>query len=455
MNNKKNTNINPGVKKISSIKKWKCLICGMIFEGDKPPKACPVCGADSSQFVEVKGNNVDFENSDSSEFIIIGNGAAGLNAAKSIRNRNKKANIKIISEENYLTYYRPELSEYLSTNIPNDKFYVENEKWYKNNNITLMLNTSVEKIIPSSKKIVLQNATEIKYDKLILANGSINFIPPIDGTDKEGVFTLKFLKDANKIKTYISKSKTAVIVGGGLLGLEAAWEMKKLGLSVKVIEFSNRLLPRQLDDEGAAIFKKSIDKSDVDIILGDSVEKILGKEKVSGVKLKSGKTIDTDIILFSVGIRPNKQLAEKAGIETNKGIIVNDKMETSIKNIYACGDICEYNGRVYGNWPSSVEMGKIAGANSTDDEVHFNSFISSVIFSAMNSKLFSCGRFSTGLKNISFSDPSKEIYSKLFFDKNKIVGGILLGNTSKSGKIIMAIQNNKTLDDILQENFLV
>ena len=252
----------------------------------------------------------------------------------------------------------------------------------------------------------------------------------------------------------MNKSKNAVVIGGGLLGLEAAWEMKKNGLSVTVVEFSDRLLPKQLDTKGAEIFKKYIDESGVSIILGDSAEEIQGQDKASSVKLKSGKIINADLVLFSVGIRPNKTLAENSGIKVNKGVIVNDRMETSKKDIYACGDISEYNGRIYGNWPAAVEMGKTAGNNAAGDESHFTSFVSSVMFAAMNCNLFSCGNFSEDFKNISSSDPSKGIYSKLFFDNNKLVGGILIGDTSKSGKIMLAIQSEKTLNDVLKENTL-
>lgn len=441
--------------KPSSSKKWKCLICGVTFEGAEAPDVCPVCGASSEQFVEVVESAVGFREDKAEDFLIIGNGAAGFYAADSIRKRNKKCNITIISSEKSLTYYRPQLSDYLSTSIPDEEFYLSPEQWYTDNHISLILNSSVENINAENKKVYLSDGKDLSYDKLILANGSSNFMPPIPGRDKQGVFTLKYLSDAEKIKEYMSKSKKVVVIGGGLLGLEAAWEMKNYGLKVTVVEFVPRLLPRQLDDEGATLFKNSVDSSGVDVILGDSVEEILGDSTVSTVKLKSGKVIETDMVLFSIGIRPNKQLAEKIGIKTDKGIIVNDKMETSFKDIYACGDVCEYNGRVYGNWPASVEMGKTAGANAAGDEAYFTDFVSSVIFSAMNAELFSCGNISPDFKKLASEDPLNKSYEKLFFNDNKLVGGILIGDTKKSGKIMVAIQKGKTIQDMIKENFLL
>lgn len=453
INNKLNKTNKP--IKTSTSKKWKCLICGVIFEGAEPPDTCPVCGAGADQFVEVVESNIDFKADKDETFLIIGNGAAGYYAANSIRSRNKKCKITMIAAENSLTYFRPQLSDYLSSSIPDSEFYVCPEQWYKDNHIEVLLNSPVEHINPDEKNIVLESGSTLQYDKLILANGSSNFVPPIDGANKDGVFTLKYLSDAAKIKDYIGKSKNAVIIGGGLLGLEAAWEMKKSGLEVTVVEFMNRLLPRQLDDEGYSLFKKSISNCGVNIILGDSVEKILGEEKVTGVSLKSGKTINTDIVLFSVGIRPNKNLGEKAGLAADKGIIVNDKMETSIKGIYACGDVCEYNGRVYGNWPASIEMGTVAGANAVGDELYFADFVSSVIFSAMDTELFSCGSFTANSQSLSSQNPEKNTYEKLFFEDNKLIGGILIGDTKKSGKIMTAIQSGKTMNEVLKDNSLL
>jgi flavorubredoxin/NADPH-dependent 2,4-dienoyl-CoA reductase/sulfur reductase-like enzyme len=452
-----NENLNKLNKKakVSVAKQWKCVICGLIMEGTEPPDLCPACGAGADQFIEVTNNTVDFKNDKNEEFVIIGNGAAGFYAADSIRKRNTKCNITMISSENSLTYYRPQLSDYLTTSIPDSEFYIASIKWYKDNNVKVLLNTPVENIDSGKKIVFLNNGSKISYDKLILANGSSNFMPKITGNDKKGVFTLKYLSDAKNIKNYMNKSKNAVIIGGGLLGLEAAWEMKKAGLNVTVVEFSDRLLSRQLDIDGSELFKKAVDLSGINIITSDSLEEIIGDDTVKSVRLKSNKILDADIVLFSVGIRPNKSLGEKTGLQTNKGIIVNDKMETSIKDIYSCGDVSEFSEKIYGNWPAAIEMGTTAGANAAGDECYFTDFVSSTIFSAANIELFSCGSFTASDKNLGFQNPEKNIYQKLFFRDNKLIGGILIGDTKKAGKIIAAIQNVKTIQDIIKENFLL
>lgn len=449
-------NLSKGVKidKPTTQKKWKCLICGEIFEGAEPPKICPVCGASQDQFIEVQDSVRTFSSDKEEKVVIIGNGAAGYYTAEGIRKRNAKAQIEIISGESKPCYYRPVLSDYLNSEIEDKDFYVTNKDWYSNNNVKLTLNSFVNKIDTNNKKVFLDNGAEVKYDKLILANGSSNFVPPIPGNTKEGVFTLKYVSDADKIKAYFVKAKKAVVIGGGLLGLEAAWEMKNAGLDVTVVEFFDRLLPRQLDKEGAEIFKNLVDKSGVNIILGNSVVEVLGEDKVNGVKLKTGEILDCQMVLFSVGIRPNKALAETAGIKCDKGIIVNDKMMTNINSIFACGDVAEINGRIYGNWPAAVEMGKVVSANACGDEAYFNDFVSSVIFSSMNADLFSCGYFDEGCEELAVKDTAKGIYKKLFFKNTKLIGAMLIGDTKKSGKITLAIQNGKTFNDVLKENLI-
>ena len=451
--------LNKGVKPIvkNTSKVWRCVVCGFEVEGAQPPEICVVCGAGKNAFIEVKQEAINFNNDNSENFVIIGNGAAGYSAANAIRKRNKKCEINIISGEKHITYFRPQLSNYLSKIIPDNEFYISPESWYKDNNIKLTLDTLVEKIDKQNKNVILKSGEEIPFDKLIIATGSHNYIPAISGINKQCVFSLKDLEDANEIKLKMKTSKDIAIIGGGLLGLEAAAEMKKDGVNVTVIELSSRLLPRQLDEEGAELFKKVAIKSGINFILGDSLDKILGTDNVTAIKLRSGLTIKADLVLFSVGIRVNKILAENSDINTNNGILVNDKMETNIRNIYACGDVAELNGRIYGNWVVSTKMGEIAGANAAGDDCKFQDIVCSTAFNALNVNLFSTGELLSKDNNMaesSIKNPAKNIYKKLFFKQDELVGGILMGDTGKSVKLTELIILKKSMAEVSRENIL-
>lgn len=440
------------IKSSSTIKKWKCIICGVVFEGTKPPEFCPVCGASKDQFIEITENKNLFKSENAEKIVILGNGAAGYYAAEAIRKRNKKCTVEIISSENRPTYFRPELSDYLTENIEDSKFYVSPPSWYEDNRIILRLNSKVIKINPANKELLLSDGSKENYDKLILSTGSHNFKPDLPGIDKNGVYTLKDINDANNIKNHIKTSKNAVVIGGGLLGLEAASEMKKSGLNVTVVEFFDRLLPKQLDKSGANLFEKLISKNGINLILGDSCTGILGNTSVSGVRLKSGRTINADMVLFSIGIRPNKKLAEECGIKTNKGILVNENMETNINEIYAAGDAAELNGIIYGNWTAAVEMGKTAGANAVGDKTSFKDFVSSVIFDALGTSVVSFGDVTnTENEKLQFLNPKLNECKTLFFMNNVLSGGYLIGNTSAAGKLILAMKDNKSLKEILKD----
>lgn len=438
------------IKSSSSIKKWKCVICGVVFEGNEPPEICPVCGASKEQFIEVTEDENLFKSETTEKIVIVGNGAAGYYAAEAVRKRNKKCSLEIISSENYLTYFRPELSDYLTENIEDSKFFVSPMSWYEENNIILRLASKVDKINPENKELLLSDGSKVNYDKLILSTGSYNFKPDLPGIHKKGVFTLKDVNDANNIKDYLKTSKNAVVIGGGLLGLEAAFALKKSGLNVTVVEFYDRLLPKQLDKAGAKLLEEAISEYGINLILNDSCTEILGDTSITSIKLKSGKVITADMALFSIGIRPNKKLAEECGIETNKGILVNENMETNIKNIYAAGDAAELNGIIYGNWTAAVEMGKTAGANALGDRVAFKNFVSSVIFNELGISIVSFGNVTDNeSEKLEFFNPKSKECKTLFFTNNILSGGYLIGDTSSSGKLILAMKHNKTLKEIL------
>ncbi|WP_278279671.1 FAD-dependent oxidoreductase [Clostridium sp. DMHC 10] len=199
-------------------------------------------------------------------------------------------------------------------------------------------------------------------------------------------------------------------------------------------------------------FEKLISKNGINLILGDSCTGILGNTSVSGVRLKSGRTINADMVLFSIGIRPNKKLAEECGIKTNKGILVNENMETNVKEIYAAGDAAELNGIIYGNWTAAVEMGKTAGANAVGDKTSFKDFVSSVIFDALGTSVVSFGDVTnTENEKLQFLNPKLNECKTLFFMNNVLSGGYLIGNTSAAGKLILAMKDNKSLKEILKD----
>ena len=436
--------------KPSTEKRWKCLVCNEEFDGPKPPDICPVCGASSDQFIQISEDVAVFSSDKKEKFLIIGNGAAGYYAADAIRKRNKQCEIEIISDEPYLTYYRPAISDGISENLKDESFYLSPKEWYATNNISLTLGVKVQNLNPEEKQISLVDGTSISYDKLILANGSKNFMIPVEGVDKEGVFTLRNLKDLEAIKNKMQTAKKVVIVGGGLLGLEAADEIRSAGLNVSVVEFNDSLLSRQLDSEGSLILKTAVENQNIEVILSDSVVAIQGETSVTSVKLKSGKTLDADLVLFSTGIAPNKNIADNTNIKTNKGVLINENMETNIKDIYACGDIAEFNGRVYGNWPAAIEMGKVAGMNAVGENKIYVPSLGVISFNAMGLSLLSVGDISRDAsKALSTNDKENKIYKKLFFTDNIVTGGILIGDNKSSAALISDIKESKSLKELI------
>lgn len=450
---------------------WKCLVCGEIFESPVCPEICPVCGAGKEQFIEVEMDT--FEKNDTDDnFVIIGNGAAGFYAAKTIREINSTASVKLLSSEEVSSYSRPNLSDLLNEEMNLDTFYLAKSSWYKENNIEELLGVTVTSIDKDAKKVILKDGTEIPYTKLILANGSHNFIPPfkVKNNNEEvtlncenihefkGIYSIKDLKDTFDVKEEMKEAKKAVVIGAGPLGLEAAWEMKLAGLEVTVVEFLPNLMNNQLDQEGADIFRNQVSDCGITFITSEECAEIITKDgKLTSLNLKSGKTLDADILLVSTGIRSNIELAKETGIECNRGVIVNERMETSIKDIYACGDVAEFNGLVYGNWPAAIEMGKTAGANACEAEKAFENFTPSIILDALNTHVFSAGliRFNdSSYEKISSKDESKGQYTKLFFKDNILVGGIIVGDISKAGQIIIAIDNKLSKAAALSNDLL-
>ncbi len=390
------------------------------------------------------------------KIIIIGNGVAGATAAEVIRKKNKDISISIYSDEPYPFYSRIKLPHFLGDEIKQEDTYIYNADWYKGNGIEFYPGTKIKKIEPDKKFIITEKEEKAEYDKLLLATGSTNFVPPIKGREKNGFFTLRTIKDVLSIKEYSLKNRNAIMIGGGLLGLEAARGLKVRGLDVTVVEFFPRLLPRQLDEKGAKVLRKLIEKVGIKVVLNAQSDEVLGEDKVAGLKLKDGRNVDCNLIIISAGITPRIELAKEVGISVSKGIIVNERFETNIKGIYAAGDCAEFQGRIYGLWTASTEQGTVAGSNIAGVDTVYSGTTPSTTLKIVGIDLTSIGVVNPpsptyslegegkgeGYRELIREDGSNEVYKKLVVKDGKIVGAILLGDTKDIRAVSKLIKNN-------------
>jgi nitrite reductase (NADH) large subunit len=398
--------------------------------------------------------------SSSLNVVIVGNGIAGVTAARIIKETNPETRVSIYTDENSHYYPRPRLYEVLSGKAEPQDVTVFSEEWYRNKGITVQLNKKAVNIDTKQKILLLEDQSKISYDKLLLANGGHCFVPPIKGTEKKGVFTLRTIRDALTIKEFAKKTKKAIVIGGGLLGLEFASSLRKFGQQVTVVELFPRLLPRQLDADGAAILKKRIESRSISVVLGAKTVEILGNT-VSGILLDSGETIQGDIALFSAGIRSNIKLASEAGIKVNRGVVVDGHLRTSAEDVYAVGDVAEFEGTVYGIIPAAMEQARIAAANMLGNKQNvYTGTVPSNTLKVIGIDLTSIGVVNPEdpkYEEIKKSDTKKGIYKKLVLDKGKIVGAILLGDkkgvTSIKKLIAQKTDITKYKDSILNDDF--
>lgn len=387
------------------------------------------------------------------KYIIIGGSGAGMGAAVEIRKRDKESDIIIISKEDVKGYYRPRLSKILSdSNITIQSISIKKNEWYEKNNVKVMLNREVEKIEPKNKKVVFTDGNNIEYTKLIIASGAEVFVPPIIGRNKKGVFTLRYAKDVKNIKEYANGKKTAAVIGGGILGLEMADGLNKLGLKVTVLEMSERILSRQLDADASNILEEKIDEAGVRFRTNATTKEIKGDDKVSGILLNDGETIEAELVIISTGVRANSKIVEGSGIEVNKAIVVNEKMETTFSNIYACGDCAEYNGINYALWSEALEQGKVAGVNAAGDKYIYEQIIPSTTMKAFNTSVFSIGDIGTNNNKDydEFEINNDRGYKKMYFLDGVLSGGILIGDTSKSLELKRGFEKSKTLKEMIE-----
>lgn len=428
----------------------KCLVCGEIF--DSSMEICPVCGVGKENFVPVDAEESSFRKDTDHFYVILGNGAAGLSAAKAIRERDKTGSVIMISNEAYPTYNRPMLTKSMVAELDAKEILVEPEAWYQENNIHLLLEKEVTGIHTDKKEITLSDGTALKYTKLIYALGSECFVPPIPGTDKPEVVAIRRMSDIEKIEAMLDRVQNVVVIGGGVLGLEAAWELKKARKQVVVLEAAPQIMGRQLD-EGASQMLTDISRSNgIDIHAGVQIASIEGESSVTGVKLADGREFPAELVIVSAGVRANVGAAKNAGLDINRGIVVNADMSTSDENIFACGDCAEYEGINYAIWSQALEQGKVAGANAAGDALTYTTVSAGLSFHGMNTGLYAIGDNGKNpnliYRTVEFKDMGRKQYEKYYFLNNRLCGAILIGDTSKMAFVTEAVEQKKTFKEM-------
>lgn len=428
----------------------KCLVCGEIF--DSSLEVCPVCGVGKENFVPVDVEETSFRNDTGEFYLILGNGAAGLSAAKAIRERDLTGSIVIASNEPYMTYNRPMLTKSMVAELDAESIAVEEASWYEENQVYQLLGKEVKAIDTKEKEAEFTDGTKLKYTKLIYALGSECFIPPIPGKDKPQVIAIRRMSDIEKIEKLLDAVKNVVVIGGGVLGLEAAWELKKAHKEVTVLELAPQIMGRQLDEAASEMLNAISESNGIKIHTGVQIASIEGEEAVTGVKLSDGTVFPAELVIVSAGVRANTQVAQTAGVSINRGVVVNAAMETNVENIYACGDCAEYDGINYAIWPQAIEQGKVAGANAAGDKLEYETVSAGLSFNGMNTSLYAIGDNGKNpnllYRTVEFKDMGRKQYEKYYFLNNRLCGVILIGDTSKMAWAAEAIEKKKTFKEL-------
>lgn len=381
------------------------------------------------------------------DYLIIGNGIAGLAAAEEIRKNDENGKILIVSKEEIQTYWRTRLSALIAKDFDKDDIYVKKEAWYQEKNIEEKLDTEVEKLDLENNKAILADGEEIEYGKVLLATGARAFVPPIKNVESKGVFAIRSLDDLISFKEYAADKKEVVIIGGGILGLEAAFSVKELGKEVSVIEAADYILNRQLDHELSKKLEKSLNDMGIKTFTGKATEEILANDgKVSGIKLSNGEEIKADVIMVQAGVRSIIDLAKNSNLEVDRGIIVNDNLQSKKENVYAAGDCAQIGNFTIGLWTASQEMGKIVGRNMTGAKETYEKPKPFSTLMIGNIKVFSAGMTSgEGIEEMK-TEKDGNIY-KLFKKDGKFVGGILWNDIKMQNDVKDLVFNGKNLED--------
>jgi NAD(P)H-nitrite reductase large subunit len=392
------------------------------------------------------------------KYVIVGNSAAAVGCITGIRKADKENEIIVISYEDRC-YSKPMIADVL-VDFPEEKLIYRDEDFFSINKVEQKLGRKAVKIDSSEKKVILEDGEAIPYDKLLISTGAVPFVPPILGSDKEGVFTFTELKSAKDFKEYLKENNVnkVVVIGSGFIGLEVAYFLREINKEVVVVELLNRVLGKALDERGSQIVEKMLRDKGVKFIFNNTVEEILGDKKVKGVKLKSGEFLEVGAVVIAIGVRPNVDLAKDAGVEVNRGIITDEHMRTNIPDIYAAGDCIEcidITDGVRKNlplFPLAFEQGLIAGLNMAGKEIEYLGGIPLNSLKFLEKPVLNAGIVEPPDESfeVIVNDRFEEegYYRKAIIKDGKLVGFVAIGEIDRVGILTNLIRQKIDVSNI-------
>lgn len=397
-------------------------------------------------------------------YVIIGASAAGLAAAEAVRKADSQGTVNVLTEEAYMPYSRPSISYYLKGKVKESDMPLRKPNFYREKKIDIVTDSKVT-AIDTKKKTVKVGRKSYPYDKLCLCTGSKPFVPPMENVEKKSnALTFLDLKASKDVKKLANEKTRAVVIGAGLIGMKAAEGLVKICKSVDVVELAPRVLPSILDADSAKQVKKHLENNGIKFHLENTVVKAASKGKqITAVILKDGKKLPCDLLILAVGVRPRTELAEKAGLEVNRGIVTDiQTMQTSNEDIYAAGDCCvsidmlDGSKKIIALWPNAVQQGNVAGAQMAGEDVTVGGTYSVNAIDFFGLRICTCGLINA--KGEQYSDKiskNGDSYKRLVFEGDKLVGYVLINSSTNAGIYTDIISKRVSLDtlegDIMDE----
>lgn len=382
------------------------------------------------------------------KLVVVGNGMAGVACVEQILKHSPRFEITILGDETHVNYNRILLSSVLAGERSADEITINPLEWYWRNNITLHVGARVTHVDPILKNVTTEDGHGFPFDTLLLATGSSPLIPPIEGVTKDGVFAFRTLDDTRALLERAGPGINAVVIGGGLLGLEAARGLQVQGCDVTVVHLMDTLMERQLDATGGAYLAARMEQLGVRVLLKRSTKAIVGREMAEGIELHDGSRLDADLVVVAAGIRPNVELGKGAGLTVNRGIVVNDYMETSHPDIFAVGECVEHNGICYGLVAPLLEQGKVLAATMTGNKgPTYSGTVTAAKLKIMGVDVFSAGTWvdAEATESVRYEDPTLGVYKKLVLRAGKLAGVILVGDTSDTHRYMEWLRSDADL----------